>query len=226
MIFFDIDDTLLDNTEAERDAAAKFFMRHRETLNSPKDEFIDRWRTTTEHFIQRYISGELSFQDQRRERLRQIFGENISLSNTEADSMFEAYLGFYEGSWQLLPDVKACLDELDGYRLGIISNGNAVQQRQKLTALGIIEKFSPIVISEEVGVSKPDPGIFQFACRKAGVAPSDCWHIGDNLTADAQGSISAGLRGVWLNRNGSESIVDIPAIRSLDQFIHLFHGRS
>ena len=223
MIFFDIDDTLLNNTAAERDAAAKFYFLHRETLKEPEDEFIDRWRTTTEHFIQRYISGELSFQGQRRERLRQIFGEKISLSDTEADSMFEAYLGFYESSWQLFPDVTACLAELDGTRLGIISNGNAVQQRKKLSSLEIFEKFATIVISEEVGISKPDPGIFEFACRKAGVTPSDCWHIGDDLRADALGSISAGLKGIWLNRNGSESVTGIPAMTSLDQLIDIFH---
>jgi len=88
--------------------------------------------------------------------------------------------------------------------LEIISNGESYQQRKKLIVTGLIDRFSTITISEELGLSKPDPKIFIEACRAAKVNPSDCWHIGDDLTADAKGSLSAGLRGVWLNPQWDE----------------------
>ena len=218
MIFFDIDETLLNNSAAERAAAAKFHALHKDVLQEPLEAFIDRWQTLTEHNVQRYLAGELSFQGQRRERLRQVFANKRSLSDAEADTIFDAYLNFYENSWQLFADVEDCLNDLSDFHLGIISNGDAVQQRHKLNSLEIADKFKTIVISGEVGITKPDPDIFQLACQKAGVNPSDCWYIGDNLKVDVYGSLSAGMEGIWLNRNGQK--VD-PGIISVESLAHL-----
>lgn len=215
MIFFDIDETLLDNSMAERAAAGEFYDLHKNMLQEPLEAFIDRWQALTERNFQRYLAGELSFQGQRRERLRQVFANKRSLSNAEADTIFDAYLNFYENSWQLFTDVEDCLNNLSDLHLGIISNGDAIQQRRKLEALGIADRFKTIVISSEVGITKPAPEIFHLACQKAGMRPFECWHIGDNLKADVQGSISAGMRGIWLNRNGLKPQAGIMTIESL-----------
>ena len=79
------------------------------------------------------------------------------------------------------------------------------------------EFFSVIAISEDVGVSKPDPRIFLEACRMAWESPSECWHIGDDFEADFKGSLSAGLKGVWINRNGSGPAKSPYAIKSLSE---------
>ena len=218
MIFFDIDETLLDNSAAERSAAGKFYALHRDVLQEPLETFIDRWQTLTEHNVQRYLAGELSFQGQRRERLRQVFANKRSLSDTEADTIFNAYLNFYESSWQLFADVEDCLNDLSDFHLGIISNGDAFQQRRKLEALGIADRFATVVISGDVGITKPDPDLFQLSCQKAGSNTSGCWYIGDNLRVDVHGSLSAGMKGIWLNRNGLK--VD-PGIMSVESLAHL-----
>lgn len=217
MIFFDIDDTLLDNRGAERIAAKEFHRLHEDVFPVSPEEFATRWRVATEKHTRRYLLGELSFQGQRRERLKELFTHHHILSDTEADTLFETYLDSYEKNWTLFSDVESCLDQLAGTRLGIISNGQAFQQRRKLIHMGLIDRFSTIIISEELGLSKPDPRIFLEACRAAKVSPSDCWHIGDNFNADAQGSLSAGLRGIWLNRCGLNRQEGIPTIRSLSE---------
>ena len=224
MIFFDIDETLLNNSAAERAAAAQFYDLHKDVLQEPVEAFIDRWQTLTEHNIQRYLAGELSFQGQRRARLRQVFASKRSLSDAEADLIFETYLHLYENSWILFPDVEDCLNELNGRQLGIISNGNAAQQKQKLHSLGIIDRFSTIVISGEVGITKPAREMFQLACQKAAMPPSGCWHIGDNFKVDALGSISAGMNAIWLNRNGQKPCSDIPTIKSLSELGDKLHA--
>jgi putative hydrolase of the HAD superfamily len=215
MIFFDIDETLLNNNAAERNAAQGFYYLHRNNIQASLDDFLERWKILTENNVQRYLAGKLSFQGQRRERLRQLFVNKRSLSDDEADAMFASYLNIYESSWELFPDVKSCLNKLTGYELGIISNGSAIQQRQKLESLGILDRFSTIVISGDVGVSKPDSRIFLIACRQAGVSLSECLHVGDDLKADVLGSISAGLNGIWINRYGQTHQSGIPSIRSL-----------
>ena len=193
------------------------------------DTYVYSWLTLSEHYVRRYIAGELSFQGQRRERLRKIFPDKTPLCDTEADAMFDSYLTFYENNWKLFPDVEDCLNELTGIKLGIISNGDATQQKQKLYSLGIIDKFSTIVISGDVGVSKPDSRIFLIACQEAGVSPSECWYVGDDLKSDVQGSISSGINGIWLNRNSKEHHEGIPAIKSLkelkENIDHATNGR-
>lgn len=221
MIFFDIDDTLLDNQGAETAAALEFHQLYSNVFPESSDKFAYNWRMITEKHVQRYLSGELSFQDQRRERLKELFSHDRILTDIEADNIFQRYLDAYERNWRLFPDVKPCLVQLSGTKLGVISNGDSSQQRQKLTATDILDRFSVVTISEDVGISKPDAKIFLEACRIAEVSPSECWHIGDNLEADYKGSLSAGLKGIWLNRNGMDSIMGVKAIKSLSELTRI-----
>ena len=126
---------------------------------------------------------------------------NQSLSEDEAEALFQVYLHYYEEKWALFDDVLPCFSELSRYKLGIISNGNGEQQRRKLHQLNIADKFVAVIISEDIGVWKPKSEIFLEACRQASVLPSDCFYVGDNLVVDAQASQAAGLSGIWLNRN-------------------------
>ena len=215
MIFFDLDDTLLDNTGAEHAAAKDFYHLHQAHLRETPGAFVRRWKRVTEAHIHRYLAGELSFQGQRRARLREIFAGTLSLSDAEADAMFDAYRGFYESNWRLFSDVVPCFNALPGLKLGVITNGDAIQQKQKLTALGIADRFETIMISGEVGVTKPDVEIFHRACRHAGVNPAECWHVGDDLEADVRGSRTAQMHAVWLNRKGQKSPPGITMITSL-----------
>lgn len=217
MIFFDIDDTLFDNSGAEIKAARRFYQKTR-GLNhfQDLDDFVGQWRATTETYLQMFIDRRLSFQEQRRLRLRDIFRQPFS--DGEADALFEKYLLYYEESWDLFPDVRPCLDRLAPLGLGIISNGNSNQQRQKLRVLGIIDCFEIIIISEDVGVSKPDPRIFIQACKATNQTPSNCVYVGDKLETDALAAAGAGLMGTWLNRKRQISTHDnIQVIYSLNQ---------
>jgi len=163
-----------------------------------QDDFIGQWRAATETYLQMFIDGQISFQEQRRQRLRNIFRQPFH--KREADALFEQYLGLYEDSWELFADVIPCLDRLAPLDLGIISNGNTSQQRQKLEDLGIIDRFDTIVVSEDIGISKPDSQIFLHACKAANQTPSDCFYVGDKLETDALAAGKAGLTGIWLNR--------------------------
>ena len=215
MIFFDIDDTLLDNQKAELAAAKDFHLLYKDIFPVSFDEFALNWRSVTDKHVQRYLSGELSFQDQRRERLRELFSHNRMLSDDEADYIFQKYLNCYENNWTLFSDVLFILDHFTGSHLGVISNGDSRQQRQKLTSTGIIDRFSIVIISGDIGVFKPDPQIFKEACSMAGVEPSECWYIGNNFEADLKGSLSVGMNGIWLNRNDNGSTQGVTTIKSL-----------
>lgn len=113
----------------------------------------------------RFLAGELSFQEQRRHRLQDIF--KSPLSDADADSYFKTYLTLYEADWRLHDDVLPCLARLTPCKLGVISDGGGEQQRKKLARTGILDKFSVAVTAEEAGVGpSPTPG---FSGRRV------CW---------------------------------------------------
>lgn len=86
--------------------------------------------------------------------------------------------------------------------LGVVTNGAADDQRQKLAWFDLERRFDPIVISGEIGVAKPDPAIFAVALDRLSVRAADVWHVGDSLRADVAGAQAAGITAVWLNRAG------------------------
>lgn len=78
------------------------------------------------------------------------------------------------------------LDALSDVRKGVLTNGDPDQQRGKLRALGLAGHFEAVVVSADVGASKPDPAIFRAACAAVRLAPASCVHVGDSLDADAR----------------------------------------
>jgi 2-haloacid dehalogenase/putative hydrolase of the HAD superfamily len=100
----------------------------------------------------------------------------------------------------VLPTVKKTLEKLyaNGYRLGMVSNGDAEELSAHLN--GLIDLFDAIVTSEELGVYKPHPRIFNEALRKLGVSHDKAAFVGDTVTADICGAKKAGLTAIWYNK--------------------------
>ena len=86
-------------------------------------------------------------------------------------------------------------------KLGIVSNGGSETQRRKIRASGLDELFphERVWISAEVGMAKPDPGIFIVASQTLGVAPGNCLVIGDHAPHDIVGAAAAGMRALLVD---------------------------
>ena len=216
VIFFDVDDTLLDNATAQKCAAHKFAQNFYDVLGIEADAFVLQWHDVIARHYARYLAGEISFQEQRRGRVREFFGPQ--LSDLEADELFNVYLKYYEESWVLFPDVVPTLELLADFKLGVITNGNPRQQHKKLQRFGMADRFAVIVTPEDVGVSKPHPQIFRHACECVEARPADCLYVGDQLETDAQAARSAGLISVWLSREVvTMPVPDIDVIHTLTE---------
>ncbi len=100
-------------------------------------------------------------------------------------------------------DATALLSTLPGdIRLAIITNGPDKTQRQKLRSTGLDQAVDAVLISGELGVSKPDRAIFNLALERVGATAQEAMHVGDSLSSDVAGALGAGLTAVWLNRSG------------------------
>lgn len=226
-VFFDVDDTLLDHHGAAEQGARALYRRcaHRLIAPLPEAEFLARWHQAAERHFAAYAAGECSYQEQRRRRIRDLFG--AELDDEEADALFAVFLAEYERGWALFPDVLPCLDALQGETLGVISNNATSATLAKLRATGIADRFAVIMTVDLAGVGKPDPAIFLAACAQTGAAPSQCIYVGDKYDTDALAAQQAGLIGVWLNRRGENTpeTPALPAIRSLRELPTLVRSR-
>lgn len=86
-----------------------------------------------------------------------------------------------------------------GLRLAVVTNGIADTQREKLERFRLTERFEHIFIDTEIGYSKPDPRIFEYALDKMNLNAEDVWMIGDNIRWDVGGPQAIGITGVWIN---------------------------
>ncbi|MDA0351483.1 MAG: HAD family hydrolase, partial [Chloroflexi bacterium] len=138
-----------------------------------------------------------------RQGFRELLGRHADLDAAAADTVFDAYLDAWPRHLRLFDDVLPALDRLRAtHRLALISNGLGVDQRLKIERLGLGDYFEVLVISEEVGVTKPDAAIFAHTLETLGVSPAAALHAGDNPHHDVAGARGHGMHGVWVNRRG------------------------
>ena len=181
-------------------------------------EFCSEWRALREKHNAAFFAGEISLQEQRRRRVRELFARcHKKISECEVDKFFAFYEYQYRKNWTLFDDVLPCFRSLRGFICGIISNGSRAQQRLKLLRAGIARYFDVVVVAEEVGAAKPDREIFLAACEQARCPVERCVYVGDSLDRDALASRAAGMRSFWLDRAGMQKDAPVQTIASLTE---------
>ena len=105
----------------------------------------------------------------------------------------------------LFPDALACLTRwrAAGVALGMVTNGDASQQRDKIARHDLAKYFDVIVIEGEFGAGKPDAEVYRHALSCLGARPEHTSMVGDHLDFDVAGSQALGMQGIWLDRLGS-----------------------
>jgi putative hydrolase of the HAD superfamily len=117
----------------------------------------------------------------------------------------------------LYPETLEVLERWSAARvpLALVTNGASVLQRRKVAATGLERFFSAIVVSEELGVGKPDPAMFAAALDELGIDAGGAVMVGNDLDRDVAGAIAAGVRPVWVRRPGADDD-DLPAPDGVD----------
>jgi HAD superfamily hydrolase (TIGR01549 family) len=119
---------------------------------------------------------------------------------------------------ELYPDALPTLNRLrsSGYTLGLVSNAPP-DTAKVIVSLGLPPYFSTVVVSGVVGVSKPNPEIFRIALNQTGGVAKEAIHVGDVYEADVLGARNAGIKGLLLDRDGTQTGLDCPRITSLSE---------
>jgi len=103
---------------------------------------------------------------------------------------------------QLFPEARTTLERLRerGIPLGLVTNGDATQQRYKIERHDLARYFDVMVIEGEFGTGKPDEAVYRHALVTLGVEPAEACMVGDNLDFDVEGARRLGIAGVWVDR--------------------------
>lgn len=220
-VLLDLDDTLFDHRHGAREALAAVRDSHSCFASIAPHDLDRRHGEILEELHLRVLSGELGLDAARRERFRRLLETAGGDSGSEAvQAAAEAYRERYMRSWREVAGAGALLRALRARaRVGIVSNNLTREQHDKLRFCGFLEHLDAIVISEEAGVSKPDPRIFRLALERIGAGAHETVMIGDAWKNDIAGARAAGLRAIWFNPTGKprpEPAVEVDEIRSLD----------
>jgi len=129
---------------------------------------------------------------------------------------------------RLFPDALEVLEHFrrQGVPLALVTNGDAVQQRDKIERHGLARFFDAILIEGEFGTGKPEEVVYHHALQALGASATTAWMVGDHLEWDVGAPQRLGVRGVWMDREGrglpSGSVVrPHRIIRALDELIVL-----
>ncbi|WP_329221392.1 HAD family hydrolase [Streptomyces sp. NBC_01485] len=210
-VVWDVDDTLFDYTTADREGMRAHLVAEGLMAGyGGAEEALDRWREVTDQQWARFSAGGITFEDQRRDRVRVFLGRP-ELTDAEVDVWFRRYLGHYEAAWSLFPDVLPALDVLAAsHRHAVLSNSSIHVQDHKLRVLGVHDRFEAILCAAELGVSKPEAGAFLAACEALSLPPHQVAYVGDHPEIDGRGAADAGLLSVWIDRYGGTATVEVP----------------
>ena len=100
----------------------------------------------------------------------------------------------------VIPFLEACAAA--GLRLGVVTHGWTAKQAEKLIRLDLVTRFDPgaIFISDQVGISKPNPKLYALALREMGLAASEVMMVGDNPANDIAPPLELGMHATWVKR--------------------------
>jgi len=156
--------------------------------------------------------------------IERIFHHHLGVERADLPELSRGLFARFSdpATFELLPGALQLLDEARarGLAVGVISNWSA-RLPGLLAALGVAERVDFVLCSALEELEKPDPEIFRRALARAGVAPDEAMHAGDDLEKDYLGARRAGLRAVLVDHADAHTNLGHPRARDLAQLLEL-----
>lgn len=206
-ILFDLDDTLVAFDAVSAPAWAQVTHAHAAHIGiqaSTLLEAIDarnRWYWSDP---ERHRLGRHNLPHTRRQLVHAALAELGHRDEARNHALADAYTTLRTELMHLLPGAHALLTALRsrGTRLGLVTNGTAAEQRQKIDRFALAPHFDFIQVEGELGMGKPEDGAYRHALARIGTPAHLTWFVGDNLEWDVRAPQRHGMTGVWVDRHG------------------------
>ena len=197
---FDADNTLFDYDRAETEALDETVARAAPSV--PRDRARAAYRVINAGYWKRFEQGALTLDALKVGRFAD-FLQELGVEG-EPSLLSIEYLARLSRKAYFLPYARGVVRALSRRApLCLVTNGISMVQRGRLALSGIAGCFSAVLISEELGMAKPDVRFFQAACEALRLPPSDLLCIGDSPVADVMGARGAGIDSCWYAPSGA-----------------------
>ncbi|MDN4606734.1 YjjG family noncanonical pyrimidine nucleotidase [Sporosarcina highlanderae] len=202
VFLFDLDDTLMDFVETEKNAFTNVFTTH--GFPNALTDFRDTYRAVSTVLWGDLEQGKMALSELKTERFRRLFLEHGL--EMDAEAFGQLYLDYLGKEVHLIDGVTRMLHSLEGARLAVLTNGFKDVQLARIAASGLSDTFEAIFTSEEIGFQKPQPGIFEHVFKQLQIKDkSRVLMVGDSLSSDIRGGNNFGIDTCWYNPNRKEN---------------------
>ncbi len=230
-VLFDLDDTLFDHRHCAREALAAIRESHDALARVDAAALEALHARILEVLHLEVLAGRMDLDAARVERFARLFRE---VGHEPEKDLAVRAAGMYRQGYidarRQVAGAAALLDALrPGIRIVVVSNNLLNEQRAKIRDCGLEPLVDVLVVSEEVGVSKPDPAIFAEALVRAGCSAPEAVMVGDSWPNDVEGARAVGIRPVWFNPDGAPapdpSVEVITALEPAADVVAVILGR-
>ncbi len=203
VLFLDLDNTLFDFEKSEKNALIRTAKQF--GFGDTTHLFEKTYHEVNKPLWQKLEKGECTADVIKIERFVQLV---IQLESTcDPLEMSDYYIQRLGEGIDMFPNASEICETLSkDYKLVAVTNGIKAVQENRIKRSGLLNFFDAVIISEDVGYSKPNPMIFEIAMNKIGhFDKNTVLMIGDSLKADILGAHAAGFDTCWVNLLGQES---------------------
>ena len=195
-VFLDADDTIFDYAAAERAALTEACA----VVGLHADgSLLAAYRRHNARVWNDFENGAIDAEALKVRRFR-FLAEEFDLQGFDATRVSELYLAALSAQTQMLPGAASAVAALsERWPLFLVTNGLSAVQRPRIAASDIERYFKGILVSEELGVAKPDPAIFATALSAAACSAAEVLFVGDRTSSDMPAAANAGMDFCWVN---------------------------
>ena len=214
-LLVDNDNTLMDFNLSERKALRETL----EVCGLPADEET----CTAYHHINDALWKALERGETTQKQLKvdrfALLLQRLDRTDLDATAIAARYADQLATHADLLPGAMALLEAMHGkMKIALVSNGVSAIQRGRLGRSPILPLLDAVIISEEIGVSKPDPRMVDAALAALGCKDrTQAVLLGDSLTADIPAAANAGVDSIYLDHRGLGSDLPTYTVTSLEE---------
>jgi putative hydrolase of the HAD superfamily len=201
-IFFDLDHTLWDFETNSRLALEEIFQEVQllEKGIPSFEQFHKAYLPINDYYWFRYHNKLCTKEETRTGRFYDTLKSFGVEDNSLAQEIAARYVSLSPYKTALHHGALEVVSRLsETHELHIITNGFSEVQRIKIQESGLAPFFKHLIISEEVGVQKPQPEIFHHLLSLISASKRDCVMVGDNFNTDIEGARNAGIAQMYFN---------------------------
>lgn len=200
-LFIDLDDTLYDFSAASRESFMETYdLLHYERFFDSFDHYLSIYEPYNLELWHLYGEGKITKPELNKRRYSYPL-EVVGINDQElADTFCREALGRIPTKNKLIEGAVELLEYLrPKYRMFILSNGFTELQSHKMRTTGIDKYFDALILSEEIGVNKPNRRLYEYALQKSASKVEESIMIGDMFETDIVGAANIGMEQIYFN---------------------------